>query len=480
MPTMSREGVEGAPLQMAYIPKSKSTRSTPNIATAVPIPLQRGSRTFVRQRCEVRRNANAVIVGGRLQEGDYKKVLAAIHHVIAVAGFDDLVLDFSECQAAAPGCMLPICASVSLLRENHHGANLVLPANDRLRRLFQNANWAHLIAPRAFDPSTRVIAGQVPATRFTNAAEQQATVNRLIEALLSNVSGLSRKEFQAIEWALNEITDNVLNHAQSATGGLVQLSVLERAQRIVEIVVADAGIGIPNSLRSTRPALSDLDSLDLAIREGVTRDTAVGQGNGLFGTFQICEKSNGRLRIDSGHGSLTFDGQSGVHLRNEGVPLEGTVIDAQVGLGVESVLSLALVFGGRTHTPVDIIENRYEIDAQTHLSFVLSEETSSFGSRISARPVRTKLKNILDMCSGQKVRVDFTGIRIISSSFADEVFGRLFIELGPLTFMGRLEFVGLDDTVKLLVDRAISQRAITDLGSRLANQIQGGNESMGE
>lgn len=260
----------------------------------------------------------------------------------------------------------------------------------------------------------------------------------------------------------------------------MQLSVLERAQRIVELVVADPGIGIPSSLRTTRIGLSDIDALDIAIREGVTRDTAVGQGNGLFGTFQICEKSKGRLRIDSGHGTLMFDPSSGVHLRNESVPFEGTVIDAQVGLGVESVLSLALIFGGKEHTPVDLIENRYEANALTHIEFILTEQTSSFGSRIAARPVRTKLRNLLDMCPEQKIRVDFRGVRIISSSFADEVFGRLFIELGPMSFMGRLEFVSLNDTVKLLVDRAISQRAITDLGARLAHQTGSSDESVAD
>ena len=394
-----------------------------------------------------------------------------MHQATANAGFDDLMLDFTDCTAASPGCMLPICAAATFLRARHHNLSLRPPGADRLRRLFVNTNWAHLIDPRTYDPATRVIAGQVPATRFNSAADQQLTVNRLIEALLSNVSGLSRRELQAVEWTLNEVSDNVLNHAQSVTGGLIQLSVLEQAHRFVELVVVDAGIGIPNSLRSTRPDLTDIEALELAIREGVTRDTNVGQGNGLFGTFQLCEKSKGFLRIDSGHATLTFDLDAGVHIRSESVPFDGTVVDARMGLGVDRVLSLALSFGGLEHRPVDLIENRYETDGLTHIDFVLSEETSSFGSRIAARPVRTKLRNLLEMCPDQKVRVSFRGIRIVSSSFADEVFGRLFIELGPLTFMSRLELVSIDETVKMLVDRAISQRAVTDLGERLRGAL---------
>lgn len=429
----------------------------------------RGARTYVRPRFDVRRDGNVVYVNGRMQEGDYKKVLAAMHHAVAIAGFQDIKLDFSACQAASPGCMLPICATAALLRHHHHSLELKLPVDDRRRRLFLNANWAHMIDPRAFDPATRVIAGQVPATKFNSAAEQQATVDLLIEALLSTVSGLSRKEFQAIEWALNEITDNVLNHAQSLVGGFVQLSMLEQSRRVVELVVVDPGVGIPTSLRTSRPSLTDMEALEYAIREGVTRDSSVGQGNGLFGTFQICDKSEGFLRIDSGHGMLTF-GSDGLHIRKEFVPFDGTVIDAKVGLGVNNVLNLALVFGGKEHVPVDLIENRYETSSLTLVEFVLSRETVSFGSRIAARQVRTKLRNLLEMCPGQRIRVDFSDVRIVSSSFADEVFGRLFIELGPLTFMSRLEFVSIDSTVRLLVDRAISQRAVTDLGARLGHQ----------
>ena len=423
----------------------------------------RSPRTFSRPFCEIRRENNIIRVSGRLQDGDYKRILAGIHQAVALNGYDDVVFDFRPCLAASPGSMVPFCAAVTALRARHHAAELLLPDDMRMRKLFINANWAHLLAPRTFDPATKVIAGQVPTTIFVNADEQQGVVNRLMDAMLAMPTGLNRQEFRAIEWALNEVTDNVLNHAQSPVGVLVQLSVLEARDRIVELVVADAGLGIPNTLRTTRPDLTDIDCLDQAIREGVTRDKNIGQGNGLFGTFQICEKSSGRLRIDSGNSSLTFDQGSGLHIRGEGIPLEGTLVDAKIGLNEQGAPSLVLMFGGREHEPVDVIENRYETDAGDRIEFILAKETTSFGSRIGARPIRAKLLNLLQMCPGQRIRVDFKGVALISSSFADEVFGRLFVELGPMTFMARIEFVSLDQTLAVLIDRAIAQRSATDL-----------------
>src|SRR5204863_6230643 len=55
-------------------------------------------------------------------------------------------------------------------------------------------------------------------------------------------------------------------------------------------------------------------------------------------------------------------------------------------------------------------------------------------------PVRQKLRNLSRICDGKRIRIDFSEVPIISSSFADEVFGKLFADLGPLEFMKAFEF----------------------------------------
>ena len=72
--------------------------------------------------------------------------------------------------------------------------------------------------------------------------------------------------------------------------------------------------------------------------------------------------------------------------------------------------------------------------------------------------MRIKLSNIVRACVGQKIIIDFHGVPIISSSFADEVFGKLFRELGPTNFMQVISFTNVTGTVQSLIDRAITQR----------------------
>jgi hypothetical protein len=66
--------------------------------------------------------------------------------------------------------------------------------------------------------------------------------------------------------------------------------------------------------------------------------------------------------------------------------------------------------------------------------------------------------NLVRMCPGQRIIIDFTDVPLVSSSFADEVLGKLFMELGPMTFAQRLEFRNLSSIVRQLTDKAIAQR----------------------
>ena len=90
--------------------------------------------------------------------------------------------------------------------------------------------------------------------------------------------------------------------------------------------------------------------------------------------------------------------------------------------------------------------------------FKIKEESDSCGSRVAGTPVRMRLIQVARMCPKAKVNIDFSGIEIISSSFADEVIAKLYCEVGPMTFMSRFVFVSTSEVVKNLIDKAIMQR----------------------
>jgi len=407
----------------------------------------------------ITRDANRVIVQGPLGIADLYGPLVCVHKAINEAGYKDLLLDFSKCTAAFSAPMLALCCQVTNLRISGIDFELILPADTRLTRLFQNANWAHYLDPYKNDLSSFRGYTQIPATKFRSPDEQNRAVNRIVNSILGAIPDIERPDFAALEWSINEITDNVLTHSESNVGGLVQVSTFQKARKRLEYIVADAGVGIPTTLRATHPNLrTDAEALDRAIREGVTRDKSIGQGNGLFGSYQICSHSRGFFQVVSGYGKLVYSERNGLHVSTEKVPYAGTLVAATIDFSQPHLLEQALQFGGKLHAPVDFIETHYEAEDAERIVFVIKDEATSFGSRPAGTPLRTKLGNLAQMCPGQRIYIDFSDIALISSSFADEVFGKLFAELGALSFMQRFEFMNVSQTVRQLVDRAIAQR----------------------
>lgn len=400
---------------------------------------------------------NRIVVSGELV--DFHRLLAMLHNIAEKLGYQEVVLDLERCTSAFQNAMLSVCAQVMAYRKAGVSFDLIPPKETNLLNLFRNTNWGHFLDPRQFDPSTFRGHTKIPATQYTDPEQQRFAVNRIVNVLLGAIPDLQRSDFAAFEWSVNEITDNVLVHAASPMGGLVQVSTFARYRRRVQFVVADAGVGIPASLRQGRPNItSDTDALDQAIREGVTRDASVGQGNGLFGSYEICSKSRGEFLVDSGYARLRYDRATGLSISGQGIPYSGTLVVATIDFSDPKLLAEALKFKGMIYTPVDYVDTKYTFNPSGDIHFKLLEESSSFGSRVSGKPIRNKLMNLARMSNTGVVCIDFAGVPLVSSSFADEVIGKLFLSLGPITFMQRIKLHNMGDTVEALVNRAIAQR----------------------
>lgn len=405
----------------------------------------------------ITRNGNEIKVSGDLD--DFHVILSSIHSAIEKAGYNEIILDLSECTSAFQNSMLSVCAQILAYRKAGIEFSLVPPTYKILNNLFRNTGWGHFLDPRKFDPSNFRGYTRIPATQYRNPSEQQIAVNKIVNVILGAIPDMNRSDFAAFEWSVNEITDNVLVHSDSSIGGLVQVSTFQKNKKQVQFVVADAGVGIPTTLREGHLEItSDPDALDKAIKEGITRDKKVGQGNGLFGSYEICSKSKGYFEIHSGHARLEYTERKGLSITYQKIPYSGTIVVATIDFSEPRLLEEALRFGGKKYQPIDSVETKYEVSDDGKLYFLLSEESTSYGSRVAGRPIRNKLSNLLKMGSNQKVVIDMKGIALISSSFADEAFGKLFLEYGAITFMQKFEFVNMMDTVKYLIDKAIAQR----------------------
>jgi len=83
--------------------------------------------------------------------------------------------------------------------------------------------------------------------------EQKKVVDDFMDVKLRNME-LPRGILSGLEWSINELTDNVLNHSKSPIGGLIEATTYPKNETIA-FAVADAGIGILDSLREGIPTL---------------------------------------------------------------------------------------------------------------------------------------------------------------------------------------------------------------------------------
>jgi len=400
---------------------------------------------------------NTVVFSDEMHISDIRQVEKYITWLIEFRGFERILLDFTHCRTVFSESMIPLVCYV--LERQHEGVvfSLRLPVYERLRRLFVNCGWAHLIAPKQIRDPGQAVGDNIPLLRFTDQSEQDEIVNLSVNQLLKTLSFVTRDDLRALEWSVNEICDNVLNHSLSEIGGLFQFNLL-RFSREVEFVVADAGIGIPNSLRSIEnKGWSDEFALEQSIKQGVTRDPKFGQGNGLFGTYQIAALSGGTFHINSGEAHLVVTRQGEVQVRHDQDKFRGTMVLCAINFTKPELLERALSFKGGNYRMVDMLELRYEVDDDT-LKFALINEAESLGSRRSGYEVRMKIKNLLKFNDQARIICDMSGIGVMSSSFSDEVFGKLAGEWGLEKYKRHVTVINATRINALLIGRAIEQR----------------------
>lgn len=280
----------------------------------------------------------------------------------------------------------------------------------------------------------------------------------LADALIEE---LSRKlEFAdgvlpSINWCLFEVLDNVFEHAQSDTGYF--MAQIHKNSKQLSVCIADTGIGVHRSfyLGGVYRPRTAFDALTLAVREGVSR-TGDRRGNGLYGLKGVVEKNGGRLSIASGKAYLQvspsgMDGRNvstGINLSNDN---HCAVIDFQ--LNVSNPVDIGNVLGSQV---VDLRLEAIESNEGLHV-IQIRDHSYGTGSREAARELGNHLRNYLS--SGAPCLIlDFNGVTMVSSSFADETIGKLAGELGAITFAERFRLINMTSTVKALLDRAIAIR----------------------
>jgi hypothetical protein len=255
----------------------------------------------------------------------------------------------------------------------------------------------------------------------------------------------------AVEWVVREILDNVLRHADATEPGAVYSEYLPQQHRL-DIAICDLGRGIWASLGEAMALWSHGHAVTTALRRGATRSEDIGQGNGLAGTLEIVKKNRGGMLLWTGN----------VVFRVEGGEEKGFIeVPELPGTGVSFSLD--------TRNPVDLTDTWIASAVPSPLVTSLAQqredtgvidiarESSDTGTRTAAQRLREAVLARLSEHSGP-ITLDFAKVSSASSSYLDELLGRLVRQLGRETFREKIQIIGMSELVERMANVVVDQR----------------------
>ena len=130
-------------------------------------------------------------------------------------------------------------------------------------------------------------------------------VNTVISEL-NKRSRIAEGVSNCVEYCLNEVLDNVLQHS-GIERGLFMAQYL-KGPNIINFSVFDSGYGIYNTLLdSNHFPIGAVDAITMSVKENVTRDKKEHQGNGLFMLHNLVKNNSSRLSITTHDGFYSFE-----------------------------------------------------------------------------------------------------------------------------------------------------------------------------
>lgn len=405
----------------------------------------------------VTRNLNTITITSLQQPVVYNDLLFHIYKG-KEAGFDDFKIHIPETLSIFPNTAVPVCAALHYFARIE-GIEITI---DSPNQLLSSIGFINPLKLKTRDDITNQGGVLNKVWEFED-SNQVAWLVDDFKMELSRIDQFEKGVLRALDWCLNEVMDNVFGHSRVKNGFV--MGQIHRTSKHVAFTVFDYGVGIFNTLRDSKfKPKSVSESIKISLLEGVTRDTASRQGNGLYGLKEMIRLNRGRLTITSSSGRYFFDGDreeliDGLSYisNSNGCTMVGFQLDYNNPIALNEIL-----FRGRSYDFLDLnLQMMETITGET--LFRIIEHSDSFGTRDAGLKMRNEILNIIKQAD-TTIILDFEGVDIVSSSFADELLGKLVVSLGFFGFNKLVKMKGMNPDLQAVVQRSVGQRMAEAFG----------------
>jgi len=365
-------------------------------------------------------------------------------------GIDEFIIVWKG-DLVYPDACVPIAGIISFYNENYNiKFKFEIPENSYLARCgfitpYVKTDKEIESEPFPFDK----------VFRYSNSA-QVASLTQVYVDNISRQTECNDGVLTGLIWCINEILDNVLVHSDAGQGFV--MAQYHQAKKTIAICIYDSGIGIYKSLKkSIHKPQKDTDAISLAIQEGV--GDGKGQGNGMYGLYQIVNENKGSLSITSGTASIMWTEKLGMR-KFEHLPLlsddyRGTSVDFRLNLANEiNIQSAFKSIGGFDGFDIRLDDMLQDDNRAIYDVF---ENSMGTATREAGFYLRNDVINTMTRLKSG-ITLDFKGVKTVSSSFVDEFIAKLFLRLGFINFNHMIKIINMNENVKFLCERSLYMR----------------------
>ena len=401
---------------------------------------------------------NKIILNERLNIQGYFSVAKNIRYLIHKKNQNKIILDFSNLKLVYPNGIIPLIAEIDkTFFKNSVKFKYISPKDTGTFHYLKRMGWWNELSDYTDDIITKNQELSNSSIKKFDKNSLDDIVTEIVKQCAKNVE-FAANCLTAFEWTINELADNVINHADSEYGWIQVVE--DHSNNTLDIIVCDNGIGITRSLKQAYPHIAnDKIALHEAIKKGITGNSEKGQGNGLAGSLAIAQANHGLFSINSGLAHILYMNDhmdSGFEPNN--TKYYGTLVEFKFSTSKEINLEEAL-FG---MMPCSCFENIYDYDENDALQFIMRDNALNLGTRHTGENIRKMLINFINANLSKSICIDMEGIDFISSSCADELFGKLISKMGITCFILRFKIKNLNPLCRAIIDKSIVQRLIQD------------------
>jgi anti-sigma regulatory factor (Ser/Thr protein kinase) len=269
--------------------------------------------------------------------------------------------------------------------------------------------------------------------RVTNFEQIEPFANDISKALIPQIEmGDTRL---TIRYVIVELLRNVVQHSHALLGGYVAADLWneESGRPVLQLAVADAGIGIPASLRTLHPNLSDPEAalekslwphISGTFEEGLT-GTQQNAGMGLFFIAEMAKLTGGTLLIATRGATLLLSGWSdedGGHtlrfIEPRGTGFPGTLVVFELPVGgvvdypalIETIKERA-----KARTPQRAIHRWIRFDPAPSGAVTFEIQKVAENTPAAIQLAQTEISP--RVLRREPIVLDFNGLRILTQSY---------------------------------------------------------------